>query len=138
MRITSKEIVLPFPDKVLSPNVGMGRLEKSRHYKVAKDTAYIHTKRVLGMGYRLRLPEGQERTVGVTLIITPPSRRRMDEDNMLARCKAYIDGIAVALGIDDCRFHYREQEWLPVTEGGFVSFIVDYEKPDDVTEGERG
>ena len=137
MRITTKEIVLPFPDKVLSPNVGMGRLEKSRHYKVAKDTAYIHTKRVLGMGYRLRLPEGQERTVGVTLIITPPSRRRMDEDNMLARCKAYIDGVAAALGVDDCRFHYREQVWKPAQKPGTVGFTIDYEIPDEEERDEQ-
>lgn len=137
MRITTKEIVLPFPDKVLSPNVGMGRLEKSRHYKVAKDTAYLYTKRALGNGYRLSLPKGQERTVGVTLIITPPSRRRMDEDNMLARCKAYIDGVATALGVDDCRFHYREQVWKPAQKPGSVGFTIDYDIPDEEERDEQ-
>lgn len=137
MRITSKEIVLPFPDKVLSPNCGMGRLEKSRHYKAAKTTAYLHTKRALGNVYRLRLPEGQERIVGVTLIITPPSRRRMDEDNMLARCKAYIDGVATALDVDDCRFHYREQVWKPAQKPGSVGFTIDYDIPDEEERDEQ-
>ena len=134
MRIVTREIVLPFPDKVLSPNCGMGRLEKSRHYKAAKMTAYLHTKRILGVGCHLQIPEGQERQVGVTLIVTPPSRRRMDEDNMLARCKAYIDGVASALGVDDCRFHYREQIWKPAQKRGTVGFTIDYETPD---QGER-
>lgn len=137
MRIKTKEIVMPFPDKALSPNCGMGRLEKSRHYKAAKTNAYLKTKLALGNGYRLRLPEGQERTVGVTLIITPPSRRRMDEDNMLARCKAYIDGVATALGVDDCRFHFREQVWKPAQKPGSVGFTIDYDIPDEEERDEQ-
>jgi crossover junction endodeoxyribonuclease RusA len=137
MRIVTREIVLPFPDKVLSPNCGVGRLEKSRHYKRAKLTAYVTTQRTLGAGHRLQIPEGCDRQVGITLIVTPPSRRRMDEDNMLARCKAYIDGVASALGVDDCRFHYREQIWKPAQKPGTVGFTIDYETPDQEERDEQ-
>ena len=137
MRITTKEIVLPFPDKELSPNHTAGRLEKSRHFKRAKTAAYVHTIRVLGTGCRLKIPEGCDRQVGVTLIVTPPSRRRMDEDNMLTRCKAYIDGVASALGVDDCRFHYREQVWKPAQKPGTVGFTIDYEVPDQEERDEQ-
>lgn len=34
----------------------------------------------------------------------PPTRAIPDDDNMVARCKAYRDGIALALGVDDKRF----------------------------------
>lgn len=137
MRIYSEEVQLPWPDQKLSPNAAVSRIAKAKVYAGHKRYAALSARKQL-KGFKVRIPEGKERLVGITLIVAPPSHRRMDEDNMLARCKAYIDGIAGALGIDDCRFHYREQEWLPVTEGGFVSFVVDYEKPDDVTEGERG
>ena len=37
----------------------------------------------------------------------PPSRRRIDLDNCIASCKAYFDGIADALGVDDSTFRLQ-------------------------------
>ena len=40
---------------------------------------------------------------GYTLEFRHAMRRRRDDDNLAASCKAYRDGIADALGIDDFR-----------------------------------
>jgi len=47
------------------------------------------------------LPDGR---LHLWITFRPPTKRLPDDDNMLARFKAYRDGIADALGIDDKRF----------------------------------
>ena len=62
----------------------------------------------------------------------PPSKRRRDEDNLLATCKAYLDGIAFGLKVNDCNFHFLEQAWLqPDPEKkGRIRFCVEWEETD--------
>ena len=40
----------------------------------------------------------------VELVFYPPTRRRIDPDNCLARMKAGIDGLVDVLGVDDSRW----------------------------------
>jgi crossover junction endodeoxyribonuclease RusA len=45
-------------------------------------------------------------TIPVKMQITfcPPDARRRDRDNMIASCKALMDGLSDAIGIDDRHF----------------------------------
>lgn len=42
----------------------------------------------------------------VTATFAPPTRGRYDDDNLMARCKAYFDGLSDAIGLDDQYFSY--------------------------------
>lgn len=87
-------IILPLPDKRLSPNARGHWSGLSKAKKSARELAYLTTLSALGgkpaptlSRYRLAF-------------FFKVSRRR-DDDNWSAACKAYRDGIADALQIDD-------------------------------------
>lgn len=42
--------------------------------------------------------------IPLSLVFITRTERRTDLDNMLAACKPMLDGVALALGIDDSRF----------------------------------
>lgn len=87
-------IVLPIPAPILSPN-GRGHwTRKHKATKAARQLARLTTQSALQgdtpprvSRYRLRYCHGV--------------RRLRDDDNAIAMTKAYRDGIADALGIDD-------------------------------------
>lgn len=93
----ASEVILPWPDKELSPN-SRGHWRK-RHdaAKAAKQTAWAAT-----LAAKLSVPAGAR--LHLWLDFYPPDRRRRDDDNLVAACKPYRDGLALALGIDDCHF----------------------------------
>lgn len=94
------ELVLPWPSKDLSPNARVHFRVKAAATKAARQTALLLAYKA---GWRaLQLPEGR-----LHLWIDcyqAPGKKLPDDDNMIGRCKAYRDGIAQALGIDDKRF----------------------------------
>lgn len=61
--------------------------------------------------------------IHLSLTFCPPDNRRRDLDNLLAACKPGIDGLAMALGIDDARFEYTLR-WGDKTEGGAVNVAI--------------
>lgn len=89
-------LILPWPDPKLSPNARIHYREKAAHVKSARRIGFFLAKEQpqidLSVGPLL-----------LRLIFRPPSGRRRDADNLLASCKAYLDGIFDALCIDDCR-----------------------------------
>lgn len=97
-------ISLPWPSADLSPNrssPGNWRAH-ARAKKSAKNAAWGFTKAVMSaMGLRHGAVTGP---VAVTLTFHPLMDRGRDVDNMQARMKAGLDGIALALGIDDKHF----------------------------------
>lgn len=117
------EIELPWPDRALSPNARLHPLAKARAFKAAKARAYVLTKGALH-GDMPKLRDGSR--MNLRLVVYPASRRRRDEDNLLASCKALLDGIAAAIGIDDSLFHFREQDWREPTKPGRLSVILDW------------
>ena len=118
------EIEFPWPDRALSPNARIHPLAKARAFKAAKARAFFLTKSALhGNTPKLR----DDSRMNLRLVVYPPSRRRRDEDNLLASCKAMFDGIAAAIGIDDSLFHFREQDWREPTKPGRLSVILDWE-----------
>ncbi len=59
----------------------------------------------------------------VVVTFFPPDNRKRDPHNFPATAKAYLDGLADALGVDDCIF---DVEWKtgPVEAPGSVHFEV--------------
>lgn len=90
-------IILPWPSSDLSPN---GRLHWS---KVAK--AKASHRRDAGL---LCIAAGAKGlgwdAAHIDMTFNPPTKRRFDIDGLLSRCKAQIDGLADATGIDDYGF----------------------------------
>ncbi len=94
--MTRVTIVLPWPMPALSPNARQhwARLSLAKaSYRVACMVA-VRQQNVRLTGERWDL----------SLTFNPPNRRRHDRDNLMARMKSGIDGVAQALGIDDVQF----------------------------------
>jgi hypothetical protein len=98
-------ILLPIPDRRISPNACRGQskfaaFKKSRLVKLHRTRARLLTLEAIGTLYH-----AQGRPVpaftGYTLAHYFPTAAWRDDDNADAACKAYRDGIADALGIDD-------------------------------------
>ena len=90
-------IVLPWPSTVLSPNHRGHWAELARAKKAYREACAWQAK-VQGA----RRMEADRLAVSFTFY--PPSRRRIDLDNCIARLKSGIDGLADVLGVDDSRW----------------------------------
>lgn len=91
-------IVLPWPSAALSPNARGHWGKRSRAAKVAREAGFYATKEA-----KVRIAVGDV-PVLLDVAFYPPTKARHDHDNLLARCKASLDGIAAALGVDDTWF----------------------------------
>lgn len=91
------EIVLPFPSADLNPNRKNGRHWGATHASKtkARDAAYFLTMQAQAQGGKVTAPRTLE------LVYIAPDKRRRDLDNLLASSKQNVDGICLALGIDD-------------------------------------
>lgn len=100
-------ISLPIPNAKLWPNTRVHWRERSRLVKIARLTACYEVaefwKREVA---EMRIPS--VRFTGYTLAFFYPDARRRDDDNAQASCKAYRDGIADALGVDDSTLRLLE------------------------------
>ena len=98
-------IVLPIPDRKISANSSRGQSKKaaiikSRHIKRHRSRACTFTKKALGDLYH-KQGRGVPQFIGYSLAHYFPTAAVRDDDNADSACKAYRDGIADALGIDD-------------------------------------
>lgn len=94
------ELVLPWPRRELSPNARVHWTKRADAASDARQTAVVLA---LEAGWKgMRLPAGRLH-LWVTFYQSP-GKSLPDDDNMLGRFKAYRDGIAQVLGIDDKRF----------------------------------
>ena len=103
-------IKLPWPHPDLSPNARVHRMEKARRAKHARETA----------GWLCKGAKVQKSTASalrVTITFHPPDKRHRDTDNMLASCKAALDGVSDALGIYDSKWTLTLQRGEPVPDG---------------------
>ena len=115
------EIELPWPPSQLFPNYRnshhWSRSDKQR--RNARTLAWGLTAQQLGP--LLRKYEAPER-LPVRIQVAAPKRggRTPDDDGIKGACKAYLDGISDALGVDDKRFSLGAIEWLPKEGAGKV------------------
>ena len=102
-------IELPWPSADLSPNGRVHWAVMAREKKKARTHAWGFTKAMMGP---LGIASGSfVGPVSVRLVFHPAMDRARDVDNMQARMKAALDGIADALGVNDTLFR-------PVSEIG--------------------
>lgn len=124
-------ITLPLPNKALSPNATIHAIKKSTVTRHARQTAFFQTlaalgvrsvptrillkdRRKLGIAHSKPLKAPDYQKISALLLPTQPpaftsyslafyfpQERNRDDDNAAASCKAYRDGIADALRIDD-------------------------------------
>lgn len=109
------EIILPWPPKELSPNA---RLHWATLAKAKKQYRHACAQQMVVQGARRIQAEGLE----VEFTFYPPTKRRIDMDNCIARMKSGIDGMADVLGVDDSRWKMGF-EMAEVT-GGFVKAVI--------------
>jgi len=119
-------IELPWPDKALSPNGRVHWATKARATKTAKTMAAALT--------RVETKTKPEwLSAHLQYDFYPKTAHVLDMDNCIASSKAYQDGIAIALGIDDgffaCSYSMKE----PVKGGKVVVTITPY----PITESKR-
>jgi len=105
-----QDLILPWPSADLSPNARGHWGKRMRATREARGLAFIMARKC-GWNVSLSKPWQQDDApISLHIDVFPPDRRRRDDDNMSARFKAYRDGIADALGINDSRF--RESLFL--------------------------
>ena len=92
------QIELPWPHKLLWPNGSRGSIRaQSGQKKKHKQWAY-HA----ALAAKLVAPEGR---IPVLLTFYPkPRGPAPDKDNAQASAKHYLDGLALAMGVNDSRF----------------------------------
>ena len=115
-------IELPWPSSALSPNARVHYHKRNRVFQEHKGWARLAT-----MAARPTAPE----TGVIRVIVTahPAGRWRMDRDNFLTRIKSYLDGVAVALGVDDSRFNPSIEWGEPVRFGKVLIAIDNQDSP---------
>lgn len=129
------EVALPWPLKALNPNSRGHWSKKARAAEIYRYTCKVYAKQALQKaGYDLQplkdlVDAGQQ--IHVHLDFYPPNRRARDDDNVVAAFKSGRDGLADALGIDDC--HFRTHPFLhrdEVVLDGEVRVVVTAEGPE--------
>ncbi|MBX3583576.1 MAG: hypothetical protein KF810_16950 [Rhizobiaceae bacterium] len=110
------QIDLPWPSKDLSPNARVHWAEKHRTAKKHREDAHWRTK-----------PHGpiEADKAIVTITAYPPTRAAFDDDNFIARCKAYLDGIADGLEVNDRAFRIQPLRRGEPIKGGNVRFEIE-------------
>ena len=130
---------LKWPPRGLSPNARLNVFSKNNLFQRAKLEAFQACRlAMIQANVHAIIPKGGKSLqtgghLNMTLICTPPLLRYHDEDNLIANCKAYFDGISEAAQINDHLFHFREQAWLaPDPEKrGRLDIVLDWEEEDE-------
>lgn len=107
-------ITLPWPGRELSPNGRFHHMAVYRAKKAAKLYAFAVAKEA-----RLGFVAGDV-PIMVQLTFHPKTKTAPDCDNAVASCKAYLDGIAEAMRIDDSFFRLRAPIMGEPRKGGAV------------------
>ena len=118
-------LFLPWPNPKLSPNARVHWSVLAREKKKAKRDAYYAA---LEAGVK----KIEADKVNVTVKFFPPDKRRRDSDNAIASMKAAIDGISLALGVDDSRFGLSFQWAGEIKMNGMVKVELSWEEKEEV------
>lgn len=103
------KISLPWPTKELSGHAEGHWRKKARATKQARNAAHW-------IALSAKVPRWP--TASLTFTFHPPARGGLpDVQNMPGRCKAFIDGIASAMGCDDRKFRPRFPDHLGARDG---------------------
>ena len=108
-------ITLPWPPSELSPN-------QRQHWAKLAGAKKIYRAACATQARLQGLDRMAAQRLHLSLIFYPPTRRAYDLDNLLARMKAGLDGLADVLGVDDSRWSLAIQKAGEV--GGYVEVTI--------------
>ena len=91
-------ILMPWPDKLLSPNAVAHWGTKAHLKKIQKSAWHVLALNAHGIRGATKF----------RMTFHPPDRRIRDMDNIIASMKSAIDGLALAAHVDDSQFRI---EW---------------------------
>lgn len=96
-------IKLPYPDSALMPNKKNGKHwgATNNEKKTALTSAYVLTKLAVNKNNPQII---QNKKIALNINYVQTDNRHRDLDNLLAASKAYLDGMAKGLGLDDRLF----------------------------------
>jgi len=109
-------IVLPYPDRRLSPNARLHYRALAKVKAMARQEAKILATVAIPLRVKKELAASEDK-IPITVRIYPPDNRHRDADNAFASCKAALDGIADALCVNDRRFRPSMQFMEPEKPG---------------------
>lgn len=114
-------IKIPYPMSKLNPNRTKNRWELAAAKKSARKEAWALCKAA-----RLKPMQGP---LDVFITFYPPDKRRRDDDNAIAAFKAYRDGIADAIKVDDAEWRVKYK--MSKEPLGYVEVVLTSQlKPD--------
>lgn len=117
-------ILLPWPDRALSPNARGHWSQKSRAAASARKGAMARALERVTPDDRM-LFRAFKPPLRATLTFHPKDKRRRDLDNLLAACKPAMDGVAQALGFDDSRIRCTVMQFGHAVKGGAVNLMLE-------------
>ncbi|MDQ2139569.1 endonuclease [Alcaligenaceae bacterium B3P038] len=79
---------------------------------------------ILRAGVHSALCGGADTRLLIDFTFYPPHNRNYDEDNLIARMKAGLDGLARAIGVNDSTFKIGKIDRAPVVPGGQVRLHI--------------
>lgn len=112
-------ISLPWPDRKLHPNTRLHWAAKAKATKAARHLAQ-------GTSLERGLRSVKAGSLKVTVSFVPPNNIRRDTDGMISSCKAYLDGVADVVGVDDSKWDIRFKRSAPKAPG---SVLIEVERP---------
>lgn len=112
-------ITLPFPAKILWPNGRGHHMAKHREFQKHKEWARVATLAALPRCFK---HNGEP--VKLRYTVTPKTKHAIDKDNAISAMKAYQDGIALALKVDDSAFELPELIFAEPKKPGGVEVAI--------------
>ncbi len=103
-------IDLPWPPRTLHPNARVHWRPKAAATKKARADAAVCAKVA-------KAPKMTADALSVAVMFSPPNKRAHDVDGLLSSCKAYFDGIADVIGVDDSKWTFMPVKSVPVSGG---------------------
>lgn len=117
------EIVLGWPPSELSPNKRLHWSKVAKFKSLYREACWAMALEQTRI-YKTEVPAGN---LHLTLEFVPPDRRSYDRDNLVARMKAGLDGVADALKINDKMFTTLTARVDAERIGGFVRVCIQKE-----------
>ena len=114
-------IILPWPDKALSPN---SRVHWSQKAKAVKAARYRGWAESVAAGYGISTFADYDGKLHLWIDYYAKTRNYPDADNCLSSSKAYIDGIADALLVNDRRFVHHPFVKDETFKGGKIEIRI--------------
>ena len=103
-------VTLAWPPKELSPNGRLHFMQLAKAKATYRAACHWECK---AQGLKPVTADA----LHLTLTFNPPTRRRFDLDNLLARMKAGLDGVSDVVGVDDSKWSLTIKRGDPVKNG---------------------